>query len=76
MSTPNKRGKTRPKDRSQYPSTADWATTPNEERKRPMVTLTFSPEGLAELDRMRGDTPRGAYIEQLLDKQKSRKKVT
>jgi hypothetical protein len=64
-----------PKDRSAYPSTAEWATMPNEERGRPMFTLTMSPEGKAELDRMRGKTPRGEFIEQLLAERKSRKKT-
>lgn len=73
MSKPKK--KTPEYDRSQWPSTEDWATMANEERGRPMVTLTMSPEGKAELDRMRGDTPRGAYIEQLLQEKKSRKKT-
>lgn len=68
--------KTTPKDRSHMPSTADWATMPNEERKRPMVTITMSPEGLADLDRMRGETARGAYIEQLWETQKRAKKTT
>lgn len=53
-----------------------WATMPNAERGRPMVTLTMSHEGLAELERQRGVTPRGAYVEQLLDTQKDRKKKT
>lgn len=42
------------------------ATTPNAKRKRPMVTITLSPAGLARLDRMRGASARGAYIEGLL----------
>jgi hypothetical protein len=65
--------KEEPKDRSHMPSTATWATMPNDERKRPMVTMTMSAEGLAELDRRRGDTPRGAYIEQLLEKKRTKK---
>lgn len=44
----------------------DWATTPNTRRKRPMVTITLSPEGLARLDRLRGSSARGAYIEGVL----------
>jgi hypothetical protein len=63
-----------PKDRSQWPSTEDWATMPNEERGRPMMTITLSPEGKAELDRMRGKMSRGAYIEQLLQESKKAKK--
>jgi hypothetical protein len=47
---------------------------PNEERGRPMMTITMSPEGKAELDRMRGVTSRGAYIEQLLQDAKRSKK--
>jgi hypothetical protein len=62
-----------PKDRSHMPSTATWATMPNAERARPMGTITMSPENWAELDRARGATPRGAYIEQLLEKRRSKK---
>ncbi len=78
MSTPKKKAapKAAPKDRSHMPSTAEWATMPNAAPGRPMVTLTMSPEGLAELDRMRGDTPRGAYVEQLVQDAKRSKKKT
>lgn len=31
-------------------TTADWATTPNALRRRPMVTLSLGPEELAALD--------------------------
>lgn len=41
-------------------------TTPNAKRRRPMVTITFSPEGLATLDKKRKAVPRGAFIESLL----------
>jgi hypothetical protein len=60
------------KDRSHMPSTATWATMPNAERGRPMVTMTMSADGLAELDRRRGATPRGAFVEQLLQKKRSK----
>jgi predicted transcriptional regulator len=43
-------------------------TMPNERRKRPMVTLTLSPEALARLDALaaeRGQTRSGA-VEQLV----------
>ena len=43
-------------------------TTPNGKRKRPMVTLTLSPEALARLDALateRGQTRSGA-VEQLV----------
>jgi predicted transcriptional regulator len=43
-------------------------TTPNERRKRPMVTLTLSPEALARLDALaaeRGQSRSGA-VEQLV----------
>lgn len=73
MSTPKKK-RAPAKDRSHMPSTEDWATMPNEDRGRPMVTITMSPEGKAELDRMRGVTSRGAYIEQLLQDAKRSKK--
>jgi hypothetical protein len=63
----------KPKDRSQMPSTATWATMPNAERGRPMVTMTMSAEGLAELDRRRGATPRGTFVEQLLERKRSKK---
>lgn len=75
MST-SKKKKTPPNDRSHMPSTETWATMPNEERGRPMMTITMSPEGKAELDRMRGSTSRGAYIEQLLQDAKRSKKKT
>lgn len=67
MSTPKKRVRQNPDP---------WATMPNAERGRPMRTITMSPEGWAELERQRGATPRGAYIEQLLEAQKTRKKKT
>lgn len=66
MSTPKKRVKpATPKD--------PWATMPNAERGRPMVTLTLSVDGKAELDRQRGETSRGAYIEQLLEHAKKKR---
>ena len=43
-------------------------TTPNERRRRPMITLTLSPEALARLDALaaeRGQTRSGA-VEQLV----------
>ena len=43
-------------------------TTPNGQRKRPMITLTLSPEALARLDAIaaeRGQTRSGA-VEQLV----------
>jgi predicted transcriptional regulator len=43
-------------------------TTPNAARKRPMVTLTLSPEALARLDeiaRVRGET-RSAAVEGMI----------
>lgn len=43
-----------------------WATTPNAKRKRKMTMITLSPEGLERLDRLRGSSARGAYIEGLL----------
>lgn len=46
----------------------DWTSTPNARRKRPMVMITISPEGLEALDRLRGAEPRGAYIEALLSR--------
>ena len=69
-----KKKKDAPRDRSHMPSTAEWATMTNEERGRPMVTLTMSTEGKAELDRMRGKMPRGEFVEKLLAdaKKKSR----
>jgi len=42
-------------------------TTPNASRGRKMVTITVSPDGLAELDFRREGTPRGAFIEWLLE---------
>lgn len=64
------------KGRQQATPTDPWATMPNTERGRPMVTITLSIEGKAELDRQRHDMPRGAYIEQLLqDAKRSKKKA-
>jgi hypothetical protein len=48
------------------PSRSGTPTTPNDRRGRPMVTITLSPEGLAELDKRRGDVPRGTFVEWLL----------
>jgi hypothetical protein len=74
MKTKTKETTKDPKDRSHMPSTATWATMPNAERKRPMGTITMAPESWDELDRRRGDTPRGAYIEQqFLQKKRSKK---
>ena len=41
-------------------------TTANAQRGRPMVTITLSPAGLAELDFRREGSSRGEYIELLL----------
>lgn len=49
-------------------SRSGTATTPNGARKRPMVTLTLSPEALARLDAIaseRGQSRSGA-VEQLI----------
>lgn len=49
-------------------SRSGTATTPNESRKRPMVTLTLSPEALAKLDELaaaRGQTRSGAVEEMI-----------
>jgi len=47
----------------------DWNATPNASRKRPMVTLTMSDAGLAQLDRLaaKRDEPRGRVVEAALD---------
>jgi hypothetical protein len=45
----------------------DRQNMPNAARHRPMGTITMSPEGWARLDAQRSDTPRGAYVEMLLD---------
>ena len=73
MKTKTTKKEPQPKDRSHMPSTANWATMPNAERRRPMGTITMSPESWAELDRVRGTTSRSAYIEQLLEKKRSKK---
>jgi hypothetical protein len=48
------------------PSRSGTPTMHNAERGRPMVMLTLSPEGLAELDAQRGAQSRGVYVELLL----------
>lgn len=46
----------------------------NDRRGRPMVTITLSRDGLAELDRQRGNQPRGPYVEALILERKKRSK--
>lgn len=61
MSRPKKRAKKRAKKRP-----ASWNAVTNAHRKRPQRLITMSPEGWAELDRRRGDTPIGRFMERLL----------
>lgn len=55
------------------PKKDPWATTPNTRRKRPMVMITISPDGLAELDAQRGDKSRGKYVEAMLAARKKKR---